>query len=116
MSHHSKSSSPAMSLRRSSATSERTLVDTSSRKVHASEKEYQDFDPKSSLDTYSTKSRASSSSFPSMMDKAAKKVKSKLGSKDSTSKPKPKPKPRQQVPDSYPDMAFMWQALAESKM
>ncbi|KAI0380538.1 hypothetical protein F5Y04DRAFT_100209 [Hypomontagnella monticulosa] len=109
MSQQYTSSSPTMNQRRSSIASEKTLVDASTRKLNATEKEKELYD-----DGASTKSRASSSSIPSMMSKAAKKVKAKLGEKSSSSKPKPKSK--QQQPDSYPDTLYMWRALAETKI
>ncbi|KAI0891934.1 hypothetical protein F4806DRAFT_481197 [Annulohypoxylon nitens] len=109
MSHQSASSYPTMDQRRSSTGSEKTLVDTPSHQVRASE------DQKSS-DTRSTRSRGSTSSIPSIMDKAAKKVKSKLGGKASASELKPKPKPQQPAGDSYPDTVYMWRALAETRI
>ncbi|KAI2466212.1 hypothetical protein F4781DRAFT_365368 [Annulohypoxylon bovei var. microspora] len=114
MSHQSASAFTTMSPRRSSTTSEKTLVDTLGQNVDSSEKKYQTYDNKSSFDARSTRSRGSTSSIPSIMDKAAKKIKSKLGGKDSTSKPKPKPK--QPEHDPYPDTLYMWRALAETKM
>ncbi|KAI0835946.1 hypothetical protein F5Y06DRAFT_274822 [Hypoxylon sp. FL0890] len=104
-------SSPAADPRRSSIASEKTLVD---RKLNVSEKEYQDYDyDHKSLKAYSTQRRAGGSS---LLDKAAKKVKSKLGGKDSTSKSNSKPKPKKTVGNSYPDTAFMWRSLAETRL
>lgn len=101
--------------RRSSTTSERTLVDTSSRQVDASDKEQvKDYDRKLSIDAGSTNSQGSSSSRQSIMGKAIKKVKSKLGDKSSSSTAESKP--RKPVADSYPDTVYMWRALAETKM
>ncbi|KAI1412045.1 hypothetical protein F5Y13DRAFT_50656 [Hypoxylon sp. FL1857] len=114
MSQQSAMSSPAAGLRRSSIASEKTLVD---RKLNASEEEYQDYDydNKSSL-AYSTRDRTGGSS---LLERAAR-VMSKLGGKDSASKskskPKPKPKPRQPVRNSYPDTAYMWRSLAETRL
>ncbi|KAI1372131.1 hypothetical protein F4677DRAFT_275039 [Hypoxylon crocopeplum] len=96
--------SQATNLRRSSFASGKTLVDISGRKANVSEID----DCKSSFD--STKSRASSSSLPGIMGKAMSKVKSKLGESSS------KPKPKGPVRDSYPDAAYMWRALAETKI
>ncbi|KAI1087002.1 hypothetical protein F5B19DRAFT_98356 [Rostrohypoxylon terebratum] len=97
-----------MDQRRSSTGSEKTLVDTLSHPARVSE------DKKPSSDARSTRSQGSTSSIPSIMDKAAKKVKSKLGGKSSASEPKPKP--QKPAGDSYPDTAYMWRALAETKM
>ncbi|KAI2635834.1 hypothetical protein GGS26DRAFT_550571 [Hypomontagnella submonticulosa] len=112
MSQQYTSSSPATNPRRSSIASERTLVDASTLKSNAVEKEAKELND----DNTSTKSRGSTSSIPSLMSRAAKKVKAKLGEKDSTSQPKPKPKPKQQQPDMYPDTLYMWRALAETKI
>ncbi|KAI0886618.1 uncharacterized protein GGS22DRAFT_158267 [Annulohypoxylon maeteangense] len=115
MSHQSASSVPTMTPRRPSTGSEKTLVDTLTQKVDASER---DDDQKSSLDARSTRSQRSTSSVRSVMDKAAKKVKSKLGGESSTSdaKPKSKPKPKQPAQDPYPDTVYMWRALAETRL
>ncbi|KAI1210120.1 uncharacterized protein F4807DRAFT_423876 [Annulohypoxylon truncatum] len=110
---HQSASYPTMGPRRSSIASEKTLVDTLSQKADVSEKDY---DLKSPFDTRSARSRGSANSTPSMMDKAAKKVKSKLGGKSSTSKTKPKPQPKQSGHDSYPDTVYMWRALAETRI
>ncbi|OTA86888.1 hypothetical protein M434DRAFT_399695 [Hypoxylon sp. CO27-5] len=105
-------SSPTAGLRRSSVASERTLVD---RKLNASELEYQDYDydEKLHLEAYSTQSRAGGSS---LLDRAVKKVKSKFGGKDSASKSQSKPKPKQPVRNSYPDTAYIWRSLAETRL
>ncbi|KAI1139341.1 hypothetical protein F5Y05DRAFT_381668 [Hypoxylon sp. FL0543] len=113
MSQVSEIPSPAAGLRRSSIASEKTLVD---RKPNASEQEYQEYDyDRKSLDAYSTQSRAGGSS---LLDRAAKKVKSKLGGKDSASKTKSqsKTKPKRTVGNSYPDTAYMWRSLAETRL
>ncbi|KAI1459672.1 hypothetical protein F4805DRAFT_455470 [Annulohypoxylon moriforme] len=112
MSHHAASSLPTTSPRRSSTGSEKTLVDTMAPKADTSEKDY---DQMSSFDSRSTRSRGSASSI---MDRAAKKVKSKLGGKSSTSEPKAKPesKSKQPASGSYPDTVYMWRALAETRI
>ncbi|KAI0096826.1 hypothetical protein F4776DRAFT_556645 [Hypoxylon sp. NC0597] len=112
MSQQSTITSPAADMRRSSVASERTLVD---KKSNAFEQEYQDYDydQKSQLEPYSAQSRAGGSS---LLDRAAKKVKSKFGGKDSASKSQSKPKPKQPVRNSYPDTAYMWRSLAETRL
>ncbi|KAI4859286.1 hypothetical protein F4820DRAFT_454023 [Hypoxylon rubiginosum] len=118
MSHQTTLLSSTAGARRSSIASETTLVDTSSRKMYASKEKDQDKDDdrKLSLDAGSTHSQASGSSRASMMEKAIKKVKSKLGEKGSTSTSEAKPKPKQSTTNMYPDTVYMWRALAETKM
>ncbi|XXH01592.1 hypothetical protein Hte_007952 [Hypoxylon texense] len=107
-------SSSTADARRSSTASETTLVATSSRKVYGSKEMGQDKDDdrKLSLDADSTNSQSSGSSRPSIMEKAIKKVKSKLGDKGSTSTTEPEPKPKQSTASMYPDTLYMWRALA----
>ncbi|KAL7619732.1 hypothetical protein AAE478_010274 [Parahypoxylon ruwenzoriense] len=95
---------------RFSMASDTTLVNTSNRERNNSIKD--DFGRKTSLGTSSTTSRGSS--LPGFMDKAMKKVKSKL--KDREVEMAPKPKAGQPARDSYPDAAFMWRALAGKKL
>ncbi|KAI1385628.1 uncharacterized protein F4822DRAFT_413757 [Hypoxylon trugodes] len=105
MSQQSPYSSPVEEPRRSSFASEKTLVET----PYRDNSEKNNNGRKSSTGTYSSQSSGSSSS--GIMDKAVQKIKSKLKDRDSTPKPKRRP-----VRSSYPDTAYMWRALAESKI
>ncbi|KAI1773133.1 hypothetical protein F4818DRAFT_423354 [Hypoxylon cercidicola] len=114
MSQQTTMLSSAAGTRRSSIASETTLVDTPSRKVEVFKKDQdKDVDRKLSLDACSTSSLSSSSSRPSIMEKAIKKFKSKLGERGSTSTSEPKP--RRPASDMYPDSVYMWRALAGRK-
>ncbi|KAI0122450.1 hypothetical protein F4814DRAFT_408753 [Daldinia grandis] len=97
--------------RRSSIASEKTLVDTPSKKEDASEEKCRGGNDyrKSSFDV---KTLASGSSLPSKMGKAIEKVKSKLREKHTT----PKPRGSRPVSDGYPDMQYMWRSLAETRL
>ncbi|KAI1804492.1 hypothetical protein F4811DRAFT_520178 [Daldinia bambusicola] len=113
MSHQSKlSSSPnATSRRRSSIASEKTLVDTPSRIQDATEEKYQESENCLKSSSY-VKASASSRLLPMKMGKALEKVKLKLRESDSKSKPRS----RRPARDGYPDSAFMWRALVETRL
>ncbi|KAI1763102.1 hypothetical protein GGR53DRAFT_498604 [Hypoxylon sp. FL1150] len=110
-------SSSIAGARRSSTASETTLVDTPSRQIDTYKKEQaKEDDWKSSLDASSATSQGGSSSRPGVIGKAIKMVKSKLGDRSSASAAEATPKPRMLTTDYYPDTAYMWRALAETKM
>ncbi|KAI2627789.1 hypothetical protein GGR54DRAFT_590433 [Hypoxylon sp. NC1633] len=113
MSQKSVKSPVATGHRRSSTSSEKTLVDKSGGKLDfmVKEKDISD-DVESYLSTSSTKDGTSSSTVPSFMEKAMRKVKSTFGEKDS----KPTPKHKRPEFDSYPDTVYMWRSLAETRI
>ncbi|KAI1479686.1 hypothetical protein F4774DRAFT_381767 [Daldinia eschscholtzii] len=100
-------------IRRSSIASEKTLVATPSQRENGlKEKSQESSNYEGRRLSSSVKTIAAHSSLPSKMGKAMEKVKSKLWENDS----KFKPRDKQRVRDGYPDTAYMWRSLAETKL